>query len=87
MSPNRGPAGHVAGQACNFYARPATVHGDKAPSPIGAIDALPRVEIVYAYANMGRAFIDDAVKDGAKRHRRRRRGRRQHDASGDRGTG
>jgi L-asparaginase len=65
-SPNRGPAGHVAGQAVNFYAPPATVLGERSAFAIGAIDALPKVEIVYAHANMGRAFIDAAVRDGAK---------------------
>jgi len=30
------------------------------------VTELPRVEIFYAYASMGREFIDDAVKSGVK---------------------
>jgi len=65
-SPNRGVAGHVAGQTVSFYARPATVSGTRSAFAIGSIDTLPLVEVVYAHANMGRVFIDDAVKEGAK---------------------
>ena len=66
QSPNRGPAGHVVEQNVRFFAPPVTLHGENSAFSIEAIDALPKVEIVYAYANMGRSFIDLAVKDGTK---------------------
>jgi L-asparaginase len=66
QSPNRGFAGHVVGQSVRFYAPPMTVHGEKSAFSIAAIETLPRVEIVYAHASMGRSFIDQAVKEGVK---------------------
>ena len=33
---------------------------------VEGVEALPKVDIVYAYANMGRELIDAAVKAGAK---------------------
>jgi L-asparaginase len=65
-SPNRGPAGHVGGAAVSFVAPPATLHGEDSAFSIDDIGGLPKVDIVYAYANMGRDFIDLAVKNGAK---------------------
>jgi L-asparaginase len=65
-SPNRGPAGHVSGEHVTFFAAPARIHGDQSAFSIAGLDALPKVEIIYAYANVGRDFIDYAVKNGAK---------------------
>ena len=65
-SPNRGPAGHVGGSAVTFFAKPVTTFGQGSAFSIDDITALPKVEIVYAYANMGRDFIDLAVRNGAK---------------------
>jgi L-asparaginase len=65
-SPNRGPAGHVGGSAVSLFARPATTYGEASVFSVDDIGALPKVDIVYAYANMGRDLIDSAVKNGAK---------------------
>ena len=66
QSPNRGLAGHAGGSAVTFFARPSRTFGEGSAFSIDNLDALPKVEIVYAYANMGRDFIDLAVKNGAK---------------------
>ncbi len=66
QSPNRGPAGHVTGSAVTFFAKPATTLGASSAFPIDDLGALPKVEVIYAYANMGRDFIDLAVKNGAR---------------------
>jgi L-asparaginase len=65
-SPNRGPAGHVDGSAVTFFAKPVTLFGESSAFSIDDVSALPKVEIVYAYANMGRDFIDLSVRNGAK---------------------
>ncbi len=65
-SPNRGPAGHADGSAVTFFARPSTVYGEASTFSIDQLDTLPKVEIVYAYANMGRDLIDAAVKNGTQ---------------------
>jgi len=65
-SPNRGPAGHVGGSTVSLFARPATIFGESSVFSIDDIGKLPKVDIVYAYANMGRDLIDSAVKNGAK---------------------
>jgi L-asparaginase len=65
-SPNRGPAGHINGAAVSLFARPATTYGESSAFSIDDLGSLPKVDIVYAYANMGRDFIDLAVKNGAK---------------------
>lgn len=65
-SPDHGPAGHVAGSAVTLFGKPSATYGEGSTFSIDDLGALPKVEIVYAYANMGRDFIDFAVKSGAK---------------------
>ena len=43
------------GGAVRFFAPPVTIHGEQSAFSIADIDALPKVEIVYAYANVSRA--------------------------------
>jgi L-asparaginase len=62
--PNRGPAGHVMESGVVFFDLPTTRFGDQSSFSIDGLTSLPKVQIVYASANMGRAFIDLAVKDG-----------------------
>lgn len=65
-SPNRGRAGVVnTGQAI-FFARPTAKHTTSAAFSVDGVTQLPRVEIVYSYANLGPDFVDFAVKQGAK---------------------
>ena len=65
-SPNRGRAGLVNNGTVYFFSKPIPKHTAEAEFSIEGSDSLPRVEIVYAYANVGREFIDAAVKAGVK---------------------
>ncbi|MEN6465415.1 MAG: type II asparaginase [Syntrophaceae bacterium] len=64
-SPNRGLAGVVNTGAVYFFARPEARHASGEFS-IDTLKALPRVEIFYAHANMGREFIDQAGRSGVE---------------------
>lgn len=61
-SPNSGPAGYVDPSSVRFVtsAKPR-LHLELPPE-----HKLPRVQIVYAHADMDAKQIDDAVKDGAR---------------------
>ena len=65
-SPNRGRAGVANTGVVHFFNKPATPHTAASEFSVDGIDALPRVEIVYSHANMGRDFIDCAVEKGAR---------------------
>ena len=67
-SPNRGRAGVMnTGQAHFFYPNNArhTTQSEFSVEGLAAKD-LPRVEIVYSYANAGREIVDHLVGKGAK---------------------
>ncbi len=68
----RGLAGLVNAGRIHFYSAPVRRHTAQSEFALGGtgetpmpLQALPRVEIVYAYAGMGRELIDAAVKAGA----------------------
>ncbi|MFH1476557.1 MAG: type II asparaginase [Verrucomicrobiota bacterium] len=65
-SPNRGRAGVVNTGAVHFFNRPSAPHTTATEFSVEGVDTLPRVEIIYSYANSGRDFIDCAVAKGAK---------------------
>jgi len=65
-SPNRGRAGVVNTGAVHFFNKPAMPHTTASEFSVEGVDTLPRVEIIYSYANLGRDFIDCAVEKGAK---------------------
>jgi L-asparaginase len=66
-SPNRGRAGLVNTGVAYFFAKPEPKHTTDTEFEIkDDTTELPRVEIIYAYANVGRDFIDFAVKEGVK---------------------
>ena len=65
-SPNRGRAGVVNTGAVHFFNKPAAPHTTASEFSVDGVDVLPRVEIIYSYANLGRDFIDCAVEKGAK---------------------
>lgn len=65
-SPDRGPIGTVETGAALLFERPAGKHTTNSEFSVEGLDSLPKVDIVYAYANMGRELIDAAVKAGAK---------------------
>ncbi|HKM65188.1 MAG TPA: asparaginase [Acidisphaera sp.] len=63
-SPDGGPVGYVDPASIRF-AMPV-VAAARPPYALPAAPPLPRVDIIYAHANMDAALIDDAVKGGAK---------------------
>lgn len=62
-SPNTGPVGEVHFGQIAYYAPPRP---RPEPFDIAGLEELPRVDIVYAHANMDGALIDAAVDAGAK---------------------
>jgi L-asparaginase len=65
-SPNRGRAGVANTGAVHFFNKPVALHTTASEFSVDGVDTLPRVEIIYSYANLGRDFIDCAVDKGAK---------------------
>jgi L-asparaginase len=63
---HRGLAGIVTSGRLHLYAPPVRRHtAQSAFAPLGP-EPLPRVDIIYAYAGMGRELIDAAVQTGAR---------------------
>jgi L-asparaginase len=65
-SPNRGRAGIVLFGKPTFYSPPLPKHGSGSAFAGNVPDALPKVFIVYAHANVGPEFVDAALAAGAK---------------------
>jgi L-asparaginase len=66
QSSHRGLAGLVSSGRVHFYAMPVRRHTIASDFQIPGAKALPRVDIIYAHAGMGRTLIDAAVKAGAR---------------------
>ena len=64
VDPNGAPAGYVDPASVRFTTPVAA--SERAPHALPSAPPLPRVDIIYAHANMDAALIDDAVKGGAK---------------------
>ncbi len=65
-SPNRGPAGIVLFGKARFYSPPVPRHTGGSDFAGTIPDALPKVVIVYAYANVGTEQVDAALAAGAQ---------------------
>lgn len=65
-SPNRGKAGMTNAGRVYFYDALATRHTKNSVFSVDGLRALPRVDIFYAHANVGRDYIDACVKLGCK---------------------
>ncbi|MFL5813586.1 MAG: type II asparaginase [Bdellovibrionia bacterium] len=65
-SPNRGPLGLVNNGKIKWLDNPGDKHQHKADFDIADINKLPRVDIIYAHANMSPDLITSAVQHGAK---------------------
>ena len=65
-STNRGLAGLVSSARIHFYGSPLRRHTSETQFRLEGNRALPRVDIVYAYAGMGRDQIDASVRAGAR---------------------
>ncbi len=63
---NRGPAGLVNTGKITWFEVPGGRRGSKSEFSIGNAQTLPRVDIIYAHANMSPDLIDAAVKNGAR---------------------
>lgn len=65
-TPDFGILGQVDGDAVNFYRRPLRRHAPDTEFDIRALDALPRVDIAYAYAGDDGAAVRAFVQCGAQ---------------------
>lgn len=63
---HRGLAGLVNAGRLHLYAPPVRRHTARSEFSVAGLGALPRVDIVYAHAGMGRDLIDAAVRAGAR---------------------
>jgi L-asparaginase len=65
-SPNRGKAGMTNAGRVYWYNRLDRMQASRSEFSVDGLNELPRVEIFYAHANMGRDFIDRCVELGCK---------------------
>jgi L-asparaginase len=65
-SPNRGRAGVIIDGQAVLFSPPSSRYGVHSEFFAGHLAQLPRVEIVYSYANFGRGIIDYLVSEGVK---------------------
>jgi L-asparaginase len=66
QSPDFGCLGHADGDGVNFYRRPLRRHAPDTAFDLRTLDALPRVDIVYAYAGGDGVAAEAFVKAGAQ---------------------
>jgi L-asparaginase len=66
QSLNRGPAGVVHTGKTQWFEPMDRKLGKSSEFSIDGLDKLPRVDILYAHANMSADLIDAAVRNGAK---------------------
>ncbi len=65
-SPDLGLLGYVQDGRAVFYKQSTRLHTSRSVFDVSKLDALPRVEIVYGYANNSRVMLDAAVAAGAR---------------------
>src|SRR5688572_9797644 len=66
MSPIRGLIGTTAYGANEYYRYPHSKYGPKSDLSVEGVTSLPRVDIIYACADMSPDLIDASVERGAK---------------------
>ncbi|RJS15828.1 L-asparaginase 2 [Corallococcus sp. H22C18031201] len=66
QSPNRGAVGVVHTGDINWFERMDKRHTTQSEFSVAGLEKLPRVDILYAHANMSPDLIEAAVKNGAK---------------------
>jgi L-asparaginase len=66
QSPNRGPAGLVHSGEIAWFEKMDKRHTSRSEFSVDGVEKLPRVDIVYAHANMSPDLIGAAVQRGAK---------------------
>jgi L-asparaginase len=65
-SPDFGVLGYVFYGKVNFYRQSTRKHTHKSEFDVNQLDNLPRVDIVYGYANNTRDMVDAVVASGSK---------------------
>lgn len=65
-SPDLGLLGYVQDGKVLFYKQSTRLHTTRSVFDVSRLEALPRVEIVYGYADNSRVMLDAAVAAGAK---------------------
>ena len=65
-SPTRGPQGLVHTGKIDWFEPSNKPHTTKTEFTVANVDKLPRVDILYAHANMPTDLIETSVRDGAK---------------------
>jgi L-asparaginase len=65
-SPNRGPVGLVHTAQIAWFEQMDRRHTTRSEFDVGGRSQLPRVDIIYAHANMSPDLIDASVKAGSK---------------------
>ena len=63
---NRGPAGLVHTGKIDWFEPMDKKLGKETPFSVDGLDQLPRVDVIYAHANMSADLIDAAVRNGAR---------------------
>jgi L-asparaginase len=66
MSPTRGLVGVVAYGKDDFYNNPQWKHTTASEFDVSKVTKIPRVDVIFASADMSPDLIDASVKDGAK---------------------
>jgi L-asparaginase len=66
ISPNRGQIGEAYYGKARYFNRPTNRHTTKSEFSLDGLDAMPRVDIVYAHENADGALVRAAVAAGAK---------------------
>jgi len=66
MSPVEGQIGGVIYGNIEYYRSPYSIHTTKSEFSVKGVMELPRVDIMYAYADMPADFINYSIKAGAK---------------------
>jgi len=66
MSMNRGPAGLVNTGKVIWFQKMDKKQGPTSEFSVDGLEKLPRVDILYAHANMSADLVDAAVKNGAQ---------------------
>ncbi|BDG01930.1 type II asparaginase [Anaeromyxobacter oryzae] len=65
-SPNRGPAGFVLFGKVRWFSKPTWRHTTESAFAGAIPDTLPRVDIIYAHANVGPEYVQASLAAGAK---------------------
>jgi L-asparaginase len=66
VSPNRGQIGEAYYGKNRYFSKSMQIHNTKSEFSLDGLTALPRVEIVYACANVDGVLVEAAVAAGAK---------------------